>query len=191
LQEDFKEDDYDEELLDKLFNEDNSGVEESENEVLVKAGYDFSKDLPTAPEMDFCKLVIMGTPKAEAYMQAFNRLPGEISPSGYRVAAKRLLLRPRVALQYKIFQDRLTSLAEEDLSKVVYEFNEAIVLAKNLGQPAAMVSGIKAKAGVLGLEKTVNVTNNVVALLDENSKKLLLERVGSMNIIGMEVNPEK
>lgn len=171
--------DYNKDLLDQIFIEDNGVGNTPVDKQIAELGHKMDPNLPTAQELEFCRLLIKGVPRPDAYMQAFNRDETQMSRNGFSAAASRLLKRPRVAKKYLQLQARVQELAEEDLTKLVSELNEAKDVARDLGQPAAMVTAIKTKANLLGLEKANHQTNNVIVDLNDNQKQQLLSRISS------------
>lgn len=179
MSKDLVEYEYNKELLDEIFLEDNGVGNTPVDKQLEELGHRMDPNLPTAQELEFCRLLIRGVPRPDAYMQAFNRDEGELNRNAFSVAAHRLLKRPRVAKKYLQLQQRVQELAEEDLTKLVSELNDAKDIARDLGQPSAMVTAIKTKANLLGLEKSNTQTNNIIVDMSDDQRKQLLSRISS------------
>lgn len=140
------------------------------------------KSKPTPREARFCIHMISGKSQTEAYMLAFGDNPDRKTPLSREYASKaasELIKRDRVKQYYwKLMQER-DAVAEEQLPRLIGELNEAKELAHSLGQPAAMVTAIKTKANLLGLENHAPASMTVNLGITEDQRAAILERIAA------------
>jgi len=108
----------------------------------------------TAKQENFARKYVECGNASEAYRTAYD-VGEDTSPNGIRVDACNTLAKPNVALMVIELQEALgerTLVTAESLS---LELDEAITLAKDTKQPAAITGAVmgKAKLHGLGLEK--------------------------------------
>lgn len=130
-------------------------------------------------EIRFCKNLIKGMGKSEAYIKAFEFNGTEHPKQYFANAAYVLSQRPRVAIKLQEMHQKLVEFEEQDMADIIAEINEDRQLARDLGQPAAALSAVKLKAELLGhRRKDPPVTNNVNLILSEDQKRDMLARIG-------------
>lgn len=144
------------------------------DKALAPIRYEIDPNDPTAQEMAFCRLLIKGLNRIDAYIQAFGYEGDEISRNGFSVAARRIMERPRVVRYHYNLLEQVKEFEQEDVQKLISELNEDRQLARDLGQPSAAIAAVKAKANLLGLENsTVNNTTVNISISDEQKNKIL------------------
>ncbi len=135
-------------------------------------------------EIRFCKNMIKGLSKTEAYIKAFEFNGTEHPRQYFAQAAYLLCKRPRVAIKLQEMHQKLVEFEEQDMVDLIAEINEDRQLARDLGQPAAALSAVKLKAELLGhRRKDPPVTNNVNLILSEDQKRDMLARIGGHRMI--------
>lgn len=106
----------------------------------------------------FCRLVVEGTPVAQAYYRA--------GFDGTSEKASKLHRNPRIQKRLRDLQRRQLIRHDITMDTILLELEEARVFAKRCMQTAAMVSATVAKAKLLGMfvqrvEGTVEVVHSV------------------------------
>lgn len=144
---------------------------------LALLGNALDETLPTFKEVDFALRLAKGENHIDAYIISFGFRGDEVTRSAFSMASKRIQKRPRVSEKIIELKRRASSVAEEDMDKLVHELNEDRKLARALGQPAAAISAVKAKANLLGLEQSNTVHNTLNVNLTDEQKAQLMERV--------------
>jgi hypothetical protein len=144
----------------------------------VELGHALDSTLPTGNEINFAFRLAKGENHIDAYIAAFGFVGNEVTRQSFSASSKRIQKRPRVADKIIDLKRKASAIAEEDMAKLVDELNEDRKLARALGQPAAAISAVKAKANLLGLEQSNTVHNTVNLNLTDDQKKQLLDRVG-------------
>lgn len=136
---------------------------------------------PTGQEIDFCRRIIKGENKTEAYIAAFRYEGDELKRDSFSSNARRLLTRPRVAKELHKLRKKAQALAGEDIASLVAELNEDRKLARDLGQPAAAIGAVKAKAAILGINEPKSAIENTTINLQisKDRQNELLSRLGN------------
>jgi hypothetical protein len=135
-------------------------------------------------EIRFCKYLIKGLSKTEAYIKAFEFNGTEHPRAYFNRAAHAISQRPRVAVKLQEMHEKLVEFEEQDMVDIIAEINADRQLARDLGQPAAALSAVKLKAELLGHKrKDPPVTNNVNLILSEDQKRDMLARIGGHRMI--------
>lgn len=134
---------------------------------------------PTYQEIEFVRMFFREGNITDAYIKAFGYKGDEHRRDYFTKLANRLMNRPRVLQKLNDYREKAQALEDEDVANLVYELNKDRDLARQLGQPSAAIAATKAKAQLLGLEKTSVNTMNVVLDLTDEQKKNLLGRVST------------
>lgn len=136
-------------------------------------------DAPTLMEAEFARLVAKGVSRIQAYKTAFAEKPGasEMSYTQCEKAAAILYNRPRIQKKIYDLKRKMSEMMDETAENLIFELNSAMELAKAMGQPAVMVSAVKVKANILGLEQAKVVNNNLNIELNDEQKKAILGRM--------------
>ena len=132
----------------------------------------------TWQEVEFVRAFFKEGNITDAYIKAFNFDGTEHRRDYFTKLANRLLERPRVLNQLNVYREKAQALADEDIANLVYELNSDRKLARELGQPSAAIAATKAKASLLGLEKSSVSNMNIVLDLSDEQKQNLLGRIG-------------
>ena len=133
---------------------------------------------PTLQEVRFCKHIIKGMSRIEAYRKAFEVDTSQVSDRAAYSAINRLLERPRVAKKLYELREILMEMEDTDLMAIIHDLNEDRKLARDLGQPSAAIAATKVKATLLGLTNESKTTNNITVNLSDEQKKGILSRLG-------------
>ena len=145
---------------------------------------------PTLQEIRFCKYIIKGHSKTEAYVKAFGFKGDEHPRTYFNKAAYVLAQRPRVAIKMQEMYEKLVEFEEQDMVDIIAEINEDRKLARDLGQPSAALAAVKLKAQLLGhAQKEAPVTTNVNVILSEDQKRQMLSRISGMISPAIDVTP--
>ena len=134
---------------------------------------------PTWQEIEFVRMFFREGNVTDAYIKSFNFDGTEHRRDYFTKLANRLLERPRVLKKLNEYRRKAQALADEDISNLINELNEDRHLARTLGQPSAAIAATKAKATLLGLEKSSVNNMNIVLDLSDDQKQNLLSRIGS------------
>ena len=132
----------------------------------------------TINEIKFARGIAAGKNYLEAYCEAFNETAVDAKDKErLRKAGERLAKRPRVAEAIYNIRKRAADLLDVTPAKLIEELQEAQDIARMMAKPEAMISAVKAKAGLLGLDapKQVNV-NHHIQEMDDDKRKILIER---------------
>lgn len=172
-----------EELFFKAHGVGNRAVEPSDQRHLPQV--DLSKATPK--EREFVRLILSGKNQTESYLSTFDKT-GEMSRKSASSLASMLMKRKRVAQYYTEQFEKINALGEETLPQLIQELNEASSLARAIAQPATMVQAVKTKANLLGLEnRPDNITMNI-NMIDDKTKKQLMERMAEVSSKVLEVD---
>lgn len=132
-------------------------------------------------EIIFARFIAKGMTQTDAYKKAFNVVPQDLDvkdPVKYcSNAAYRIAKRPRVAREIFAQKEKFFNLSLQELPDLIEELDEDRQLARALGQPAAAISAVKAKASLLGLDQKHNITTNISLDLKDEQKAALLNRI--------------
>ena len=85
----------------------------------------------------------------EAYRRAYDT--SRTTSGAIEVEGKRLLKHPLITLRLRAAQERVAAKAEVTAAKILDELREAWALARDRGQPSAMVAASMGRAKVAGL----------------------------------------
>ena len=103
------------------------------------------------------------TPKQEAFISAYLETgcateayrrdydTNRMTSGAIEVEGKRLLKHPLITLRLRAAQERVAAKAEVTAAKILDELREAWALARDRGQPSAMVAASMGRAKVAGL----------------------------------------
>ena len=104
----------------------------------------------------------------EAYRRAYDA--SKMTSGAIEVEGKRLLKHPLITLRLQAAQERVAAKAEVTAAKILDELREAWALARDKGQPSAMVAASMGRAKVAGLiaeKKDVEQPNGFDDMSDE------------------------
>lgn len=175
---DIRKPDEDEDEFDKIFfNTHGVGNTPTPQEERHLSSLDSS--LPTYQEIEFVRMFFREGNITDAYIKAFGYVGNEHRRDYFTKLANRLINRPRVMKKLNEYRSKAQALADEDVAQLVHELNQDRELARAMGQVGAAISATKAKAQILGLEKTTTNNLNVVLDLTDDQKRNLLGRVAS------------
>lgn len=94
---------------------------------------------------------------AEAYRRAYDVDPSKQANSWIYVEACQLLDNPKIALRLKALQEEAAKLSLYTVKAAFDEYNDAMELAKKVGNPSAAVSAINGKVKLFGLDQPTKV----------------------------------
>lgn len=172
------EDDWDEAFND-IFYEKHGVGDFAVSKDLQPIRYEVDPNQVTGQEAAFCRLLVKGIGRIDAYIQAFGYEGDEMTRNGFGMAAKRIMDRPRVIRHHFELQERIREFEQEDLKKLVSELNEDRQLARDLGQPSAAIAAVKAKANLLGLENNTAGNTTVNISISDDQRQKILARVAN------------
>lgn len=171
-----------EDEFDKIFFEKHGLGNNPVDRELVEIAHRLDTNKPTARECDFVRRYARGERKTDAYIKAFGYSGTEMTRAGFNMAANRLLKRPRVNSKFVEYQSKVQQLADEDMATLVDELNQAKELARDMAKPADMISAIKAKASLLGIDSGENrIVNNISVTITDVQKDRLLNRMKKLS----------
>lgn len=141
----------------------------------------------TPKEREFVRLILSGKNQTESYLSTFDKT-GQMKRKTASSLASTLMNRKRVAVYYTEQIEKINAIGDETLPQLIQELNDASSLAKAMAQPSAMVQAIKTKANLLGLEnRPDNITMNI-NMVDDKTKKQLMERMAEVSSKVLEVD---
>jgi phage terminase small subunit len=123
--------------------------------------------LTVKQEAFFCAYLETGN-ATEAYRRAYDT--SRMTSGAIEVEGKRLLKHPLITLRLQAAQERVAAKAEVTAAKILDELREAWALARDKGQPWAMVAASMGRAKVAGLvaeKKDVEQPNGFDDMSDE------------------------
>lgn len=173
----------DDELFFKTHGVGNRAVEPSDQRQLTQV--DLNEASPK--EKEFVRSVLSGKSQTDSYLSAFDT-DGKLQRPTASNLASRLMKRKRVAAYYTERLEKINALADENLPQMISELNEASELAKAIAQPASMIQAVKTKANLLGLENKPDNITMKIDLVDEKTKKQLMERMAEVSSKVLEVD---
>lgn len=108
-----------------------------------------SKQGLTPKREKFAQQIAKGVAQADAYRAAFN--PKRSKPETIHQEASRLARNPHVAARIAALRAPVVAKVRYEIENAMAECDEAIVLAKEKGNPGAMVAAVQLKSKLNGL----------------------------------------
>ena len=107
----------------------------------------------TPKQEDFCRYYIETGNASEAYRRAYNA--EKMQPQTIKVKASQMLVLDNISVTIEKMRAEIAKRHEVTEDSLIAELEEARDLAKNLMNPAAMVSATMGKAKITGFDKKI------------------------------------
>ena len=107
----------------------------------------------TPKQEDFCRYYIETGNASEAYRRAYNA--EKMQPQTIKVKASQMLVLDNISVTIEKMRAEIAKRHEVTEDSLIAELEEARDLAKNLMNPAAMVSATMDKAKITGFDKKI------------------------------------